>query len=508
MLDYETDNVEYYVSFAPVFVGKSSTPWALGIVTPIDEINTDARKMMMFIVLIVLIGLSILTFIVMYLANYITSPINQVSRVLQNIAIGRIDFNKKIEAVSSDELGDIQIAVNSLIEGLEQTIGFAEEIGKGNLNSEYSVKSSEDVLGSALVQMRLSLHKAKEEEGLRKVIEERINWATVGHNKVSDTLRMFNTNLEELSYNVISFLVQYLDANQGGIFIIDDDEENQRKQMVLSGAYAYDHKRLINKTIQFGDGLIGRCVQEKEVVFLKEIPEGYLEVTSGIGQRTPNNLIIVPLIFNDEVYGAIEVASFKNFEEYQIRFLEEAAASIGSTISIVKINMQRAQLFEETELKSKELSSQEEEMRQNFEEMMVAREDVEKRVNEYKSLLDAIKSATFVAEYDLEGRLTDINEPMLRFVNMSKNQLIGRYQGTFEASREKNDASFDEFWRRLRNGETMRKVQHIRLSNKDYFLSEVYTPIYNENNEVYKVLNVSVDISKHISDAESEKIKQ
>ena len=143
----------------------------------------------------------------------------------------------------------------------------------------------------------------------------------------------------------------------------------------MTGCYAYNRQKFLKSEFKPGEGLIGRCYLERETIFLTEIPENYIKITSGMGEDSPTCLIVVPLLYNDKVFGVIEVASFNTFEQFQIDFVEKIASSIASTISVVKINIQTNKLLEQSRQQAEEMASQEEEMRQNMEELRATQEE-------------------------------------------------------------------------------------------------------------------------------------
>jgi putative methionine-R-sulfoxide reductase with GAF domain len=264
--------------------------------------------------------------------------------------------------------------LNTLVRGLKEISNFSIEIGKGNFNSDFTPLSNDDILGNSLIKMREELSNAALEEIKRKKEDEHRNWATQGIAKFSEILRQNSSDLQELSNNIISNLVNYLGANQGGIFIVNDSSL-EGLTIDMTGCYAYNRQKFLKSEFKPGEGLIGRCYLERETIFLTEIPKDYIKITSGLGEDNPTCLIVVPLLYNDKVFGVIEIASFNTFEQFQIDFVEKIASSIASTISVVKINIQTNKLLEQSRQQAEEMASQEEEMRQNMEELRATQEE-------------------------------------------------------------------------------------------------------------------------------------
>jgi methyl-accepting chemotaxis protein len=305
-------------------------------------------------------------------------PINYIKKILISMGKGILP-NERIKE-GTDEIGEISSALNSLVKGLKDISNFSMEIGKGNFNSEFAPLSDQDILGNSLIKMREELRNAAIEDEKRKKEDDQRNWSTQGIAKFSDILRQNNNNLSELTYNIISNLVNYLNANQGGIFIVNDNDPSRSDLFLeLSSCYAYNRQKFLEKSFNPGEGLIGRCYQERETIFLTDIPKDYIKITSGLGDDNPTNLLIVPLLYNDQVFGVIELASFSQIENYHIDFVEKIGTSIASTVSAVKINMQTTKLLEQSRQQAEEMASQEEEMRQNMEELRATQEETARK---------------------------------------------------------------------------------------------------------------------------------
>jgi len=494
-------DTDYYVSFFPINIGNFDSYWSVGVLVPISEIKSDSLNILSTTILVGFLGALILIIIIWYISKKITEPLEATTKVLTNLASGEINADFKIINNSKDEIGDISNSVNLLIDRLNKTANFAFEIGKGNLDTHLSLNSEKDLMSKALLEMRHSLQIAKIEEVKRKEIDLIQNWITQGEARFTEILRERSENLHEFSYIIISNLVKYIEANQGGIFIINDDTKNDI-YLELTASYAYERRKIINKRVDLGIGLVGRCYQEAETIYMSDIPNDYLNITSGLGQNNPRHILIVPFKFNDEIYAVVELASFNKFEKHHIDFIERVGISIASTIGSVQINVRTSRLVEELKVQSEELSSQEEEMRQNMEEMQVTQEELTKKSIEHQNIFSALDKIVMVAEYNIDGKMIAINELFLKFLGRKSQDMIGKYQGSFSAE-SKQFAEFDEMWTSLKNGKARTMIQHVIVNGKDYWISEAYSPIFDENGKPYQVLNIAVDITNSIAESNS-----
>ena len=491
----DSQNADYYMSYAPVFIGKATTPWSFGLAVPINIVMAEAQKAFNRAIFVGLIGLILVALVIWIIANNISNPIKRTTYVLSDLALGKVDREKKLKVRTRDEIGQMSESVNTLIDGLNKTASFAREIGKGNLDESFELLSEEDVLGNSLLEMRESLKEANRKEEERKKEEEKQNWATKGLAKFGDILRQSTDDMDEFAYNIISNLVKYIETNQGALYVINDDDEND-KHIEMLAAYAYDRRKHIDKRVEMGEGLIGRCIQEQQTIHMTDLPEEYINITSGLGHANPKSLLIVPLKVNDEVYGAVELAGFKDFEDYVIKFVEDVAEDIASTIKTTKINIQTNKLLEQSQQQSEELSSQEEEMRQNMEELKATQEEAARRSAEMEGLINALKKSNHVIEYDMDGKILEVNDNYLKLFNMKKEDIVGLHHTDYKDISDEDIQDYEKFWEDLRKGETKKETSTIKIGKKKYTFIETYTPIMDQYGTPEKVLKIATDITE------------
>jgi methyl-accepting chemotaxis protein len=482
-----------FYSFSPIQVGKTQTPWSFGIVVPERVILQEANQNYNIGILVGVFGVLLFVIIIFVLANNITRPIKLITNLLVDLSRGKIDKSMHVTLKTEDEIAEMSNALSSSIDGLLAKTEFAKSIGVGVLDSELELLSEDDVLGKSLIEMRESLKKAEDEEKKRKVEDEKRRWVNEGLAKFGDILRQNNDNLSKLGDELIKNLVWYLNASLGGIFV--KNEENNPVTFDLASAFAYDRKRYLQKSFEVGEGLIGTCAAEMHAIFLSEIPQKYIEITSGLGDTNPNTLLLIPLIIEEEVLGVIELASLNRFADFEIEFVEKLGQSIASTLRTVKINQKTAELLRKSQEQTEIMVSQEEEMRQNLEELQATQEEAARKTIEMEGLIDALNASSYVMEYDSQGNVININEAYLDLLNIRRDDAIGKHHSENLVMTDHQRMTYEEFWSNLRKGIIQKQTMRINIKEKDFSFLETYTPIRDANGDVYKVLKVAIDIS-------------
>ena len=162
---------------------------------------------------------------VLVVRRYIAKPIALIRDAVQRLSQG--DINLQIDYSSHDETGMIIGSINDFSKNLYLTSRFAEAIGQGQLQHDFTAAGDHDKLGNSLIQMRDRIMAAADED-------KRRNWATEGHAKFGEILRNYQEDVQALADNIISNFTKYMNANQGALFIADD----QHQYLDLVGMYA------------------------------------------------------------------------------------------------------------------------------------------------------------------------------------------------------------------------------------------------------------------------------
>jgi PAS domain S-box-containing protein len=373
----------------------------------------NSQTYLRFVLLITfLLNLGVLVGGTFVIGTYFINPLKNIATTAKQVAEG--DVSTRVIYPRKDEIGEVSDSLNQIVDSFKKYTEFAQQIGKGKFDTDFKTQGENDTLGDALLGMRNSLKEVSEEDSKR-------NWANEGFTLFSNLLRITDKNMEEFCYSIISNLVKYLDANQGGFFLLVKNPKGD--YLDLQASFAYNRRKYEQKQVTVGQGLLGQSVMEKSMIYIDEVPRDYVQITSGLGKASPRCLLIVPLQVNEEVFGAIEMASFRYFEKHELVFIERMAENIASTLATLRNSENTRQLLEETQTYAKQMQEQEEKMRLSMDELAQTKEEMERnqrKLDDYRKNL----------EREIENRTLEIREKEIRLA-----QVNTQLQGIIDSTR-------------------------------------------------------------------------
>jgi len=297
----------------------------------------------------------------------------------------RLDQQNRSLIFNSNKATDIQdedTVINDIITNLNKAAAFIKGITKGNYDVNWAGYSNDvaalnkhNISGELLV-MRDEMKK-KQEEGIRQ------QWVSEGLNKISEIIRDHQTNFEGLCEKTTAFIVKYLNAQQGGLFVLNDDNDEDR-HIALVSCYAFDKKKFATKRVEIGEGILGQIFLEGESVYLTQVPQDYVKITSGLGEANPTCMTIYPMKHNESVVALIEIASFTQYDQHALDFLANACKSIAASLVAIQSNAKTKMLLEKSQEQAEQMRAQEEEMRQNMEELEATQEEMKRRESDLR----------------------------------------------------------------------------------------------------------------------------
>jgi putative methionine-R-sulfoxide reductase with GAF domain len=313
----------------------------------------------LYVIFFLVIGAAIIAALIINrrLNRILVMPIMEMRSIIMRMGRGEVPETKMSFKV--DELNEMANAINTLVVGSRNYQDFANNIGKGNLNTNFTPLSSEDILGNSLLSMRESLSKSAEEDKIRV-------WAAQGLAEMNDLLRSHSEIESELYNKLLQFVIRYTKSNQGGIFLLDEEAGN----LELIACYAWDKKKFLQKTINIGQGVAGQCALEKEVIYLTNLPDDYIKITSGLGESNPSSLLVLPIKVEDRILGVLEIASFKKFQKHEIDLVKKFSDSLASAVHFQQTKRDNKSLLEKAQQQSKEVKSRQDQFGQDLKNLV------------------------------------------------------------------------------------------------------------------------------------------
>ncbi|WP_051313125.1 PAS domain-containing protein [Sporocytophaga myxococcoides] len=458
-----------------------------------DKKSISLSETTVFAILILTLGL----IAVIYLAlNKFVKPAFEPIQEIQFRATEISEGNLSVrfdEFRNNNVLKDLIAGLEKIVTRFKTTMDQVEAISSRKILSELPLSSDKDEVGKTVNLIIKQLKNIDDDEQQRA-------WHNEGLAMFANLLRIHVNDADTLFDHFLRELVKYIDANQGGLFIIEEDDDTTN-YMLMKACYAYDRKKFFNKRINPGEGLAGVCWQEGETIYMSEIPRDYMYITSGVGGASPSNVVIVPVKFNDKIFGVIELASFKIVPIHKIKFIEAIAESFGSTVHNMKTGNRTRSLLEQSQIMTEELRAQEEEMRQNMEELQATQEEMERTVTSLKSMTKELEVrekifglTTILSESDKYGTILDINTKFTEVSGYSKEELIGKPHNILRDPDMPKEL-FKLFWDTIKAGNTFKGI----LKNRGkggiiYWVNATIVPLKDENGNIVKYIGARYHI--------------
>ena len=345
-----------------------------------------------------------------FMAGNLTSQVRGIAKVVTAVADG--DLRLKLTVEAKGEIAALANTINNMIETLatfaDQVTGVAREVGvEGKLGGQARVPGAsgtwkdltENVnqlaanltsqvraiaqVATAVTQGDLTRSITVEAQGEVAALKDTINemirnlkdttqknteqdWLKTNLAKFSRMLQG-QKNINTVGSLILSELAPVVSAQVARFYVLDTAFE--QAQLRLLASYGALGSRSHGRPLQLGEGLVGQCAAEKRKSIVSQVPEGYLDITSGLGAATPRNLLVLPVVFEGQVKGVLELGSFDRFPETHQTFLEQLMESVGIVINTIEANMRTEDLLTQSQSLAQELGSRQEELQNTNQEL-------------------------------------------------------------------------------------------------------------------------------------------
>jgi len=463
------------------------------ILIPIDKIIQFIENDIMIFGIIAVSLIILIAIVIFFLINNIERPINRIKLLLKSINSGNLTQKTKLNIKRTDNIGIISKEIILLQETLNNVSQFAEYLKEGKFEELENI-STDSIIGKTLNEIQENLLSVEKEKKYTVEENKKTQWFQNGIADFAKLLQQDFESTEDLASASVKKLVKHLEVEQGGIFILHEKED--KNVLILEAAYAFDKKKILDAKFEVGEGLVGKCAKELKTIKIDNLPEGYTFIGSGLGEDTPDTLLLVPMMFENILFGVIEIASLHNIPDYKINLLHGIGERIAAEISNIKTKLLTKTLAEDFKKQAEELALKEKEAEQTISQLQTAKDKIAEQAAESSGIMKALISVASVVFYDMEGRITNINQKNLELFNLKKEEQIGKTHFEILKEAKENPEWFEEFWNDLRNGKIRTKEYYIKNEGKEMWLFETFTPILNNEGKPEKVINIGIDITE------------
>jgi signal transduction histidine kinase/ActR/RegA family two-component response regulator/HAMP domain-containing protein len=284
---------------------------------------------------------------------------DQVTNVAREVGIeGKLGGQAKVPGAAGLWRG-LTDNVNQLAANLTGQVRSIAEVAtavtKGDLTRSIMVEAQGEVaaLKDNINEMIRNLA-----DTTRKNTEQ--DWLKTNLANFSRTLQG-HRDLVTVSRLILSELAPLVNAQQGVFYTQTVKDGDPRLELLA--VYASKPSKNMPRTLRLREGLIGQCASEKKRILLTDVPNDYIRVSSALGGTSSLNVIILPVLFEGEVKAVIELASYRQFNETHLSFLDQLTGSIGVVFNTIEANMRTEDLLKQSQSLTAELQSQQEELK-------------------------------------------------------------------------------------------------------------------------------------------------
>ncbi len=299
------------------------------------------ERSVQMVTLIMITGLLLGLGVILWVIPSLTRGLNVVSMMITSFGNGKMRAIRRIKVASQDEIGEVARVFQRMAEDIEQ---------KQQLEKAYSQAQSDQA------------------------------WLNANIARVTDLLRGVSS-LDRVSQTFISEFTPVLGAQFGAVYLKNKENPDL---LTATGYYGGEAGIKVKASFEIGQGLVGQSALDKKVIKLNQAPDDYISVSSGFGESRPDHISIYPLLFEDELLGVIEFASFTPFTVLHSELLHQLANNLGIILNNINRRMVVEELLRESQSLTEELQCQAEELQTQQEELRRSNENLEEQTDALK----------------------------------------------------------------------------------------------------------------------------
>jgi len=241
----------------------------------------------------------------------------------------------------------------TLTNGLNHAVKVADLIAEGDWQVDIKISSTDEIghLLSAISTMRDRLKERTDEDHRKERIQSQVA-------ELNEQMRG-DLTLIELCRNVLDYLTPTMKCQISAVYLYENDKE----QAIMVGSYAFKNRKGVANTFKLGESLVGQAALERKQIRVSDLPEDYIEISSGLGESSPRHVFVTPIMHEDELKALIEFGSVHPISEEHMDFLNSVIGSIAVAINSAQSRVKLGEMLETTQQQAKEMEKQQEKLK-------------------------------------------------------------------------------------------------------------------------------------------------
>ena len=291
----------------------------------------------------------------------------EVTRVAREVGVegklGGQAQSQEVAGVWKDLTDDVNQLAANLTNQVRAIADVATAVTEGDLTRQVSVEASGEV---AVLKDKLNEMIRNLRETMRQNTEQ--DWLKTNLERFTRMLQG-QRDLATVSNMILSDLTPLVSAQHGALYTLNVPEDGGEPVLQFQAGYGFKERKHLSSSFRLGEGLVGQCAREKERILLTQVPADYIQINSGLGEATPLNIIVLPILFEGSVRAVIELASFSAFSPTHQSLLDQLTESIGLVLNTVAATSVTDMLLEQSLSQAQELQSRQEQLHQSNQEL-------------------------------------------------------------------------------------------------------------------------------------------
>ncbi len=331
-------------------------------------------------------------------------------------------------------------------------------------------------------------------EQKQKDIEQRL-WLDATVSEFDNLLRLnYDKSTEDFTKVVLQHLAETTHTFMGVFYVFD----KAKQELNATATYACKLEKLTQTSYLLGEGSIGQSAESKKVIYFDDLPKNSLDFTVFSVKINVASMMVIPLIFNDEVFGVLELMFLKSLEEKYHNLLNIVSRNIASMLESIFNNAFTKKLLLDAQQQNEALQAQEEELRQNMEELQSTQEELHRKQAQVQAQFEAINRSNILrSEFTPEGYLKDANSIFYETFGYKEQELKGKHHATLLSKKMQDSPEYITFWEKLRAGKQQAgKFERIDKNGNLVVLDATYSPLLDKEGRVESILKYAINITE------------